>query len=95
MYLRMSINTRKNWKEYIILRGIGQTAEDLSVSKEIVRLWAKKNNVPAGTNLRRFVSLARTEMGEDDFAAFILSLTRDIFGPDVCGGTCERAAVNE
>ncbi len=84
----------KIWKQTIALRGIERTANDLGVSKEIVRLWVKKTNTPAGENLKNLVALLRGELVTADFSAFVGSLARDIFGTELPAPETRRA-VNE
>lgn len=77
------LNEPSAWKTFILDRGIKQTAFELDLTKEMVRLWVNNLNLPVGKKLRILVSIAKRELSEDEFKAFMESLSKDIFGIEV------------
>ncbi len=76
----MDVISINNWIDFIDMESIKRISNEIGVSNELVRLWAKKGHLPYGDNLKKFVALAHRRLSSRDFEIFLNSLAQDILG---------------
>ena len=57
----------KEWKLWIERQGIKKVADELGLSTETVRLWAREDNNPADKHKKKLVEMCNNAFSYNDF----------------------------
>lgn len=79
------------WIDFIDMESIKSISNEIGVSNELVRLWARNGHLPYGDNLKKFVALANKKLSPENFEIFLNSLAQDVLGTTLL----RSEAVNE